>query len=812
MFLETLVQDVRYAVRDLRAAPLFSSVAILTLAVGIGATTAIFSTVNATLLRPLPYPRAGELVDGHTRLTDGRATSGLVSGAEIDALRRMPSVVAHASAVTGLPMDLTVLRDDGTVMPIAASGVAAGFFETLGLPMTLGRAFSSDEHVPSGREAPTSVIISTRLWTSMFGRDRGVIGRPLHLAEFSGASTIVGVASPDLDMPHGADAWINLRLSPSDGGHGFKAILRLQPGASITALESAGRIAMAELGRTIPNAVGREYVFQSLLASTVGDLRPTLLIVLGATALLLVLACINVTNLSLARGVARAHDVAMRSALGASPGRLVRQLLTQSMILSIAGAAAGTTLAFLAVRAFMIAGGSQLPRLETVPIDARVATFVIVAVVFTGIASGLAPAMRLVGTDVKALLADGSRRSTPSRKISRLMSAMVVAEVALAIALVAGAGWLIQSYNRLRATDAGFSASGRLVIEIRPVQMFRDHGPADAWSEELLNRVRATAGSAVVGSAWTYPLGADRDGTTNVELTADAPHPDRVQSSHMRIVSRGFFEAMGIRLLGGRPFNADDRRGTEPVIVVNRSFVRKFVGSRDPLATRIAFGYPDVDRQKPSRIIGVVDDVRYASLAVDAEPTFYIPNTQEIWPNVRQTVVVAPGSGDPIALVERIRAELLRFDPQLLLTFTAAPQLIDAATTHQQLGMSLMLAFGAAALLLAAVGVYGVIAYVASSRRTELATRMALGATRGHVFWLMMGSALRVALVGGTIGIGLAYAGGRLLASSVFGISAGDPFVLASAGGVVVIVAAFATLIPAIRVSRQDPIRALRAD
>ncbi|HEY1912415.1 MAG TPA: ABC transporter permease, partial [Vicinamibacterales bacterium] len=314
MLLESLVQDVRYAVRDLRCAPLFSSVAILTLAVGIGATTAIFSTVNATLLRPLPYVRAGQLVDGHTRLTDGRATSGLVSGAEIYALTRMPSVVARASGVGGIPMDLTVLRDDGTVVPIAASGVAAGFFETLGLPMTLGRAFTDDEHVNTGREAPTSVIISTRLWASMFGRDRGVIGRPLHLAEFSGITNIVGVASPDLDMPHGTDAWVNFRLSPADGGHAFKAIVRLQPGASIAALESAGRIAMAELGRTIPNAVGREYVFQSLLASTVGDLRPTLLIVLGATALLLVLACINVTNLSLARGVTRAHDMAMRSA------------------------------------------------------------------------------------------------------------------------------------------------------------------------------------------------------------------------------------------------------------------------------------------------------------------------------------------------------------------------------------------------------------------------------------------------------------------------------------------------------------------
>ncbi len=811
MVLESLAQDMRYAVRDLRAAPLFSCVAILTLAVGIGATTAIFSTVNATLLRPLPYLRAGELVDGHTRLTDGRATSGMVSGAELEALTRMPSVVARASGVTGIPMDVTVLRDDGTVVPIAASGVAAGFIETLGLPMTLGRAFTDGDHVNPGRDAPTSVVISTRLWASMFGRDRGVIGHALRLSEFAGTATIIGVASPDLDMPHGTDAWINIRLPPNAGNHVFRAIVRLQRGVSIGALESAGRIAMAEVGRTVPNAVGREYIFRSLLASTVGDLRPTLLIVLGATMLLLVLACINVTNLSLARGVARAHDIAMRSALGASPARLVRQLLTQSMILAIAGAVAGTTLAYAGVRAFMMAGGAQLPRLESVPIDARVAAFVIVAVAVTGIASGLAPAMRLAGTDVKTLLADGSRRSTPGGKVARLMSAMVIAEVALAIALVAGAGWLIQSYGKLRATDAGFSTSGRLVIDIRPVQLLPDNERADAWSEEMLNRVRATAGNAAVGSGWSYPLGADHDGTTNVELTADAPHPDRVQSSHMRVVSRGFFEAMGIRLVGGRAFSADDRRGTETVVVVSRSFVQKFLGGRDPLATRIAFGYPDVDRKTPSRIVGVVDDVRYASLAVDPEPTFYIPNTQQIWPNVRQTVVVA-ASGDPTALVERIRAELLRLDPRLLLTFTAAPRIIDAATTHQQLGMSLMLAFGAAALLLAAVGVYGVIAYVASSRRTELATRMALGATSGHVFRLMMGSALRVALVGGTIGIGLAYAGGRLLANSVFGISASDPLVLASAGGVVVMVAAVATLIPAIRVSRQDPIRALRAE
>ncbi len=812
MVLESLVQDVRYAARELRASPSFSSVAILTLAVGIGATTAIFSTVNATLLRPLPYAHADELVDGHTRLTDGRATSGLVSGAELEALTRMPSVVARASGVTATPMDLAILRDDGTVVPIAASGVAAGFFETLGLPMTLGRAFSDDDHVNPGRDAPTSVVISTRLWTSMFGRDRGVVGRPLRLSEFAGATTIVGVASPELDMPHGTDAWINIRLPPNAGNHVFRAIVRLQRGVGVGALESAGRIAIAEVGRTVPNAVGREYIFRSLLASTVGDLRPTLLIVLGATVLLLVLACINVTNLSLARGVARAHDIAMRSALGASPVRLVCQLLTQSMLLAITGAVAGITLAYAGVRAFMIAGGAQLPRLETVPIDARVAAFVIVAVVVTGIASGLAPAIRLAGTDVKTLLADGSRRSTPGGKVARLMSAMVIAEVALAIALVASAGWLIQSYGRLRATDAGFSTSGRLVIDIRPLQLLPDNERADAWSEDMLNRVRTTAGSAAVGSGWSYPLGADHDGTTNVELTADAPHPDRVQSSHMRVASRGFFDAMGVRLVDGRAFSADDRRGTEPVVVVSRSFVQKFVSGRDPLTMKIAFGYPDVDRKTPSRIVGIVDDVRYASLAVDAEPTFYIPNTQQIWPNVRQTVVVAVPSGDPTVLVEPIRAELLRLDPQLLLTFTAAPRIIDAATTNQQLGMSLMLSFGSAALLLAAVGVYGVIAYVASSRRIELATRMALGATPAHVFRLMMRSALHVALVGGTIGVGLAYAGGRMLAGNVFGISAGDPLILAGAASIVVMVASAAMLIPAIRISRQDPIRALRAE
>jgi putative ABC transport system permease protein len=473
---------------------------------------------------------------------------------------------------------------------------------------------------------------------------------------------------------------------------------------------------------------------------------------------------------------------------------------------------AGCLFAWAAVRVLLLLGASTLPRLESVPFDGRVLLFAVAVFVVSGLAMGAAPAWRLAGTDIRTLLNESGRNATPSGATSRIMSSLIVAEVALAIALVTGAGWLVQSFARVRAIDPGFSTRDRLVMDVRPTRRFKEFAEGLAWSDEMLSRVRAAAGGAIVGSAASFPFQADRDGTLNIELQSEPPNPNRVSGGHIRVVAPGFFEAMGIRVLAGRTFTADDRQSTQRVVIVNRAFVRRFLANRDPLTDSLAYGYPTVDRSTMSRIVGVVEDVRYKSLAEDAEPTYYLPQAQLNFPLLRQSVVIAARGGAPDVLISNIRAELQRFDPQMMVAFTTAPEIVAATLARQELGMALMLIFGATALALAAIGIYGMIAYAAAQRRGELATRIALGASGRHVFWLVTSAGQRLVGAGLLVGVAVAYAVGRVVAGSVFEMRALDPLVLVSASGMVAAVAAVATMVPAIRASRLNPVRALRSE
>lgn len=809
--IDALLQDVRYAARDLRSAPLFTSIAALTLAVGIGAATAVFSAVDATLLRPLPYSEPTALVDVRTRYADGRATTGLVASAELNALNRRSDVVRRAAGVYATPIDATLLGDGGTPLRIAVAGVTHGYFETLGLPLAVGRSFTLEEHQSPGPEAQIHLVLSSRMWTTTFGQARNIVGRPVRIAELRGAATVIGVASPVLDAPGSPDAWFNTRLDPDEGSHVFKGVVRLQNGRSLADLVAVAPAVMAEVARTVPNAVGRDFALQSLLSAVVGPLETILLIVWVATALLLLLACINVTNLVLAQGVARYYDAAMRSALGASPQRLFQQQLVQATLLATIGAAGGVVVAQGAVRVFRAAGAAALPRLDALAVDTRVLLFVVAVTFVTGVISGVVPSFRLSRANGRTLIQQGGSRTTAGAAAARLMSGLVVAEIALALALVAGAGWLVQSYDRLRAIDRGFVSEGRIVVDVRPALPSRDAASVDPWVERVLSEVRAAVPDGTVGSAWTYPLRSDNDGTTNVQVESDEASPDRPQTSHARAVSAGLLEAMGVRLVAGRLFTADDRRDSERVVVVTRSFAAQVLGGRDPLRTRIGVGYPQPNMGQLARIVGVVEDVRYASPTSAPEPLYYVPVTQ-VFPMQRQSIVVASAQTPPAVLIERVRAALVRVDPTLIVEAAPATRFVDAATREQQLGQMMMLGFGAAALLLAAVGVYGVIGYIASMRQRELATRVALGATSAQILWLMLGSARRSALLGGLVGLLLAYAGGHILASRVFGVSPGDAGVLAGAWVAVSVVALAAAAVPALRASRADPLRALRAD
>jgi len=791
--------------------PSFTCVAVATLAIGIGASTAIFSIVNAVLLRPLPFPHAEQLVDVRTRMTDGRVTTGLLSAAELTALNDSHLPLVRAAGVEAPPFDATLLRDDGTAVHVLLRGVTEGFFDVLGIPLERGPGFKHEDFAPAGSKPPLMVIVSHRAWRQLFGGDPETVGRTVHLSEVNAPTTIVGVAAPDVDLPRGTDFWYADRQEPLSNGHIFEGVLRLSPGTRLDRLRRAAPAVMAGLAQRFASDVGREYVMQPLLTSMVGDLNSTLLIVLGATALLLLLACLNVTDLLLSRGVARMREIAVRRALGGSRARIMRQLITEAAVLASVGAILGVLLAYAAVRATLALGASNLPRLDRVSfVDVRVAAFGVAVLLLVGIVTGLLPAWRLVGSDLRVLLNESGRTATPGRPVSRLMSAMIVVEIALALTLVASAGWLIQSYARLAAIEPGFTAAGRLVIDVRSTTDYDHPAQALARSEAMLERVRNVSGIGLVGSAATFPLSADHDASISIAIEGDTPTPVP-RSAGLRIVTPGFFAAAGIARLAGRDFTSDDRSDTRPVAIVNRAFVRALLSTRDPLTTRLKFGYPEIN-SKPFQVVGIVNDVLYASLRAAPEPTFYLVESQAPYPLGQRAIVVTAQTGDPALLVAHIRSELHAFDAQGTVEFAMAPAIVAATLSRQRLGTTLMQVFGAVGLVLAAIGIYGVIAYAAEQRRDEIATRIAIGASARQMFWLMMRRGQVLAVAGVLIGVVVALAGGSVLARSVYAMRAADPMILAAAAAIVFAVTFLATTVPAIRASRLDPARALRSD
>ena len=813
-----MVQDLRYAFRKLAGAPAFTLAAVATLAIGIGATTAIFSTVNATLLRPLPYRHPENLVALRTRYSDGRVTTGLVAAVEVTRLTEAKGSIEQAVGMSSAPFDVTLLRDNAPPMRASVHFVGEGFFALFGLPMTLGSEFTHDQQTPvtngqdqrQGQGPPPLVVLSHHVWTDLFGSDPNIVGKTIRFAEIN--ATAVGVAARDLDIPQSADFWVNARFNPQDVGHGLAAVLRVKPGTSVDRLRSEMAVVMAGLARDFPlSDAGREFVPQPLVNSIVGDLGPTLLIVFASTTLLLLLACVNVTNLLLGRGAARAREIAVRTALGANRSRIIRQLLTESFLVTVLGAIAGLGFAFAGVRMLQTLGASKLPRLESVPFDAHVLGFAALVLLASGVMLGVAPAIRLARTDLKTLMNESGRSTIGGRGTAQMMGVMTVAEVALALMLVAAAGWLVQSFSRLRSTDPGFVTSGRLMVDVRPnPQGVRGPDQTLAWTRNLFDRLRAIPGVSGVGSTVAFPLRGQLDGSVFVQFRGEPFEPARPMGARMRLVSPGFFDAMGVPLVSGRDFSGDDRQNTGPVAIVNREFAKRYLQGKDPLRTAFAFGYPNIDTRAFCTIVGVVGDIRYRSIAEEAEPSFYVPQGQ--FPFPRQTVVIATRLADAAAIVPSVRREIASLEPQLAFDVDTVSHFVASTLTRQQLGMALMLIFGATALVLAAVGIYGVIAYAAAQRLGEIATRLALGATPAQMFWLMMRRGQSLAAVGLVIGLVVAYAGGRTAASVVYGIRASDPLVLTSAALVVLLITVVATALPAHRAARTDPILALRGE
>jgi putative ABC transport system permease protein len=800
-----MLNDLSFTFRSLRRQPGFTLAAAATLAVGIAATTAIFSTVNAAILRPLPFPRAEDLFWLTTPATDGRFTTGRCSGVEILRLNDPALSVAQAAG-TGR-VDTTILREDGTAIPSVIYGATEGFFDLFGMPLAVGHGFTHESHL---QNAPRTVVLSYRLWRDMYGSDPGIVGKELRSGD--GPATIVGVAGRDFDIPHGADGWMAFSNGPQATGHGLDGYLRVKPGTSQERLRSEMASVMSGLARDYASAdVNRRYDVKPLVTAMVGDLRSTLLVILGAAGLLLLLSCVNVTNLLLARGAVRSREIALRVALGAGPWRIVRQLLTESLVLSAIGTVVGLGFAYLGVRLLLVFGAARLPRLDHIPFDGRVLGFALLVLFVTGVVVGFAPAIRLAGTNLRTLMNESGRSSTGSGAAHRMLKGMIIAEIALAITLVAGAGWLVRSFANLWSTDPGFVSEGRLAFEIiLPSVRYRTSDQVAAWARDLSGRIKAIPGVTTVGSASTFPFGIDRDGVLYLGVQGHPPDPDHPRVARAHRVSQDFFDAMGVKLKAGRGFTDDDRPTTAPVAIVNRTFERRYLEGRDPLTLTFSAGYPDVPATPQFKIIGVVDDVKYVSLADAADPAFYTPQAQS--PFFLQTFVVKTSLADPTTIAPSVRAAVKATDALLPVTVRALTEVLSSTLNRQRLAMTLMMLFAGGALALAAVGIYGVIAYASEQRTGEVATRMALGATPSSVFWLMMRQGRALAIFGTLGGLVAAYISGRIASSSLYEVHASDPVILLSATLLVIGITFLSILMPARRASRVDPSRILRLD
>jgi predicted permease len=795
----------KLAFRRLLRQPGFAAAAVATLAVGIAAPTALFTVVNGVLLHPLPYARAGDIYTVRTTMTDGRFTIGLLASEEIAALRRTADAIDGSALVVQL--DDTVVTD-AVSRQVRAFGVSEGFFDLFGVPMARGRSFVDDDHAAT---SVRNVVLAHRTWVSLFGADPAILGHTIRLA--SGPALVVGIAPPAFDLPRNADLWIAMRF-PESIGHAFDAFVRFKPGLAPDGLERTLGPMWQDLGKKYPDMErNRAFVMRPLLQSIVGDLGPIAVIALAATGVLLLLAIVNVANLQLARGTARGREIAVRTTLGATTGDLVRQFLAESLVIAAAAMILGTSLAYGAVRLIVSTSGSMLPRNDAIHFDPAVWVFAAAVMIGSAIAIGLLPAARIAAPNLAASMNEGGRSGLHGRGTRRMLGVMVIVELALAIALVSGAGRLMLSVSHLLAVDPGFDAKNRLIVDVLlPFSSYRDPARAAAWADDAERRLRAL-GASSIATASTLPLRQEFDSTAFVDIVDHPAAPENRPNGRIRFISTAFFDSLRIPIVDGRAFTVDDRRNGAPVVIVNRAWVRKFIPGEDPLTTRVELGFFTklVDGKRvidPAAIVGVAGDVQYSSLTQDPEPVVYVCDTQVT--SFRRSLIVQTADGAPERLVPQIRSELRAVDPAVPVEFDTMAHGVASALTWPTLGLMLMATFGVAGLVLAASGVFGVIAFVVTQRLSEMAVRLAIGATRGQVFRLVLVDTLRLAVTGLIIGVVLAWWIGQLMGRYVYHVTPANLLVLGGSSLAVVGVAVLATLPLAGRAATVEPARALR--
>jgi putative ABC transport system permease protein len=801
-YMAELRQDAGYALRILRRTPGFAIVAVGTLALGIGATSAIFSVVHGVLLQPLPFRNAERLYRVRMLYPDGTAYAAL-SAPDFMSVREDNRVFEEVEAYS---TGIFTLLGAGEPTEVRGATVSDGLFAMLGLPTVHGRGFLPEEHQP---ERGNVAVLDHGFWQRMFGGDRGVLGRPVSVG--GDLYTIVGVLAPGAGLPADADMYAPLEYGATFSSTTATArrseylavVGRARPGVDAGTIDDDLRRIGTRLQAEFPGSNARLTINAiALHQMIVGDVRTPLMVLMGAVGFVLLVACANVANLLLARASARQGELAVRAALGAGRLRLLRQLSTEAIVLGLAGGAGGLAIAYWGTRALVAAQPADIPRLDEVGVSGAVVLFTLGTASATSLIFGVLPALQATAGRLTRALREGGRAGAGSAG-QRMRAALVVAEMALAVVLLTGAGLLIRSFVELTRVQPGFRAEQamafRLTLQGDEYQRAPQLRNRVAQFEE---RVRALPGVIAVAGTTVLPLNGLGSILNFAVEGAPPPPPDVNQEIAIASITPGYFRAIGTPIRHGRPFTDRDHSEAPPVAIVNEAAVRRWFPDQDPIGRRVIVG------NSTREIVAVVADVLQRDPGQQAAPQLFAPYTQATTRSIR---IVVRTAGDPLALASSIRAEIRALDPNLAIAeFTPLEQLVIRSVARPRFYTALLGLFAGVALALAATGIFGVMSYAVAQRTREISIRMALGARAGTVLRTIVGRALALAAVGAVLGIAAAAALGRVIQKQLFGVALLDPWTIGAVVLVLGLSAAAASFLPARRAARLDPAAALR--
>ncbi len=808
------MNDFRYALRTLRKSPGFTLIAIATLALGIGANSAIFSVIDAVLLRPLPFPNADRLTmvwaTAPQHPENNRESQSYPDYADLRAQNHTFSALAAYTSISGIWGSGEDSED------VAGLAITPDIFDVLGSRPLLGRGFSREDEKPG---AARVVVIGYSFWQRRFAGDPHVVGKQVTMA--SRVYTITGVMPRDWNFPiqrenvdyitplvpvfsTAPDDYVNHR-----GIHFLSVVGCLKRGVDLRTATADLQTIAEQLAKQYPdNDADRTERAVGLQADVVGDVRPALFVLTAAVALVLLIACANVANLFLARAATREREIAIRAALGASRFQIVRQLLVETLLLAVVGGAAGLFLAWWSTDALIAMGPADLPRLDEIRVNGVVVAFTCGVALLTSLIFGLVPALQASRPQLEQSLKEASRGSTGGLRGRRLRSAFVVSQFALSLVLLVGAGLLIRSFAQLSAVRPGFDPQRVITFwQSLPKTRYAGLDQEVQFFDKLLPKLAALPGVVNVGAVSPLPFGGD-DSSSSFTIVGQPAPPQGLEPSASHLTTNGqYFQTMRIPLISGRTFNARDRKDSSPVMMINQTFAEKHFANQNPIGQRVKIG--SSDEEPPREIVGIVATAKHGSLAEPGAPEFYVPFAQD--PGRYLDIVLRTSQADSSGLDVMIRRAVHEIDSQQFVPAgKPLSRLVSQTLSRTRFNTALLGAFAAVAILLAAVGIYGVIAYNVAQRTKEIGIRIALGAVTGDVLRLVLKEGLTLALAGVAVGVCLALAGTRALAELLYGVSPTDPATFAALAVVVIAVALAASFFPARRAAKVDPIVALR--